>query len=159
MTLPVLEEAAMHAVRAFRARHVLRRAHRNLPLGNASDQLRVALVADECPAFLVTALELRPTRRQFLLDERLGILKVPVDGLDSGGDAIFLVEKLVNWAVRGRGEVRVSKDDTVGALVTHLANLLAQHFRFDDHAFAVRRFPDGAREYRHIQLLHADADA
>lgn len=67
---------------------------RSLPLGNPADQIWIAFVADERPAFFVSVGRglCFAGLGQFALDQRLGVLHVPVDRLDGCADAVFLLE-------------------------------------------------------------------
>lgn len=61
-------------------------AHR-LPLRNLPRQLRIILVPDKGPALLVAQVIVRAAP---VLDQRLGVLEIAVDGLDGGPDPVFL---------------------------------------------------------------------
>lgn len=61
-----------------------------LPLGDAPRQLRIALVADESPGLLEIVVVIVGGVRTTLLDQRLGVVEVAVDGLDGVVDAVFL---------------------------------------------------------------------
>lgn len=61
-----------------------------LPLRDASCQFRIALVADEGPGLLEIVTVVVGGERAALLDQRLGVVEVAVDGLDGVVDAVFL---------------------------------------------------------------------
>jgi len=61
-----------------------------LPLGDAPSELRIALVTDKGPGlFEIVAVVVRGVRAT-LLDQRLGVVEVAVDGLNGVVDAAFL---------------------------------------------------------------------
>lgn len=123
------------------------------PLGDTSGEFGIRFVADEGPAFLVArAGDVVVVEGGAVFDQRFGVFEIAVDGLDGGGDAIFLdthTKETVSWLGLSGDMVRG------GGKGTHLSDLLAQHLGLDDHALAVRRFPQRSRKNADVQLFHA----
>ena len=61
-----------------------------LPFLYPTKQVRVALIADECPALLIAGVWFRHRMRISPLYQRLGVLHVAVYSLEGGLDAMLL---------------------------------------------------------------------
>lgn len=93
-----------------------------------------------------------------VFDQRLGVFEIAVDGLDGGADAVFLERGLGFALVDRYWSLDVARGGGEGG-GWYLSDLLAEDFGFDDHALAMRCFPQRAGEDADVQFLHADAHA
>jgi hypothetical protein len=141
----VLLLLVLQILRARLPRHVFWRPNRHFPFCDTTDKLGIAFVPNERPAFLIPDITIYLAPRDLAFDQGLGVLEVAVDGLD----CVFDATSLYSVNVMFRKE----------KCKTNLTDLLAQHFRLDDHPLAVRRLPQSPREHRHVELLHADSHA
>lgn len=102
-----------------------------LPVGDTPCKLRIALIADECPALLLAEGIMLCAASIGILNKRSGVLEIAVDGLYGSCYAIFLKRMSISRQYIQQCS-RVS---------TYLPDLLAKYFSLVDHPLAMRRFP------------------
>lgn len=102
----------------------------SFPVVNTTNEVRIIVVPNKGPTLLCIFICIVLDLAASLLDKRLGVFEVSIDGLDGGVYTILLRKVLVHV---GRYE-RIERG-------TNLSNLLAQDSRFCDHSLAVCSFP------------------